>query len=91
MVEVIFFRIELETLPFLTAYIFIVISPKNVLARTNKAFQYGQHSEIYLLREASHIDFVHEKCHMDVLLETIPPHLETSRSFFDNLSCRLLD
>ena len=35
-----------------------------------------------LLRKAPHIDFVHEKRHMDVLLET-PPPLETSRTFFD--------
>ena len=34
------------------------------------------------IREASHIDFVHEKRHMDVLLETPPPK-ETSRTFFD--------
>ena len=36
-------------------------------------------------REASHIDFVHEKRHMDVLLETPPPPppFETSRTFFD--------
>ena len=30
-------------------------------------------STYQLLREASHIDFVHKKCHMDVLLETPPP------------------
>ena len=36
------------------------------------------------LREASHIDFVHEKRHMHVLLETPHPHLETSRTFFDS-------
>ena len=36
------------------------------------------------LGEASQIDFVHEKRHMDVLLETPhPPPLETSRIFFD--------
>ena len=36
------------------------------------------------LREASQIDFVHEKRHMDIVLETpIPPPLETSRTFFD--------
>ena len=35
-------------------------------------------------REASHIDFVHEKRHMDVLLESPPPPLETSRTFFDS-------
>ena len=35
-----------------------------------------------LLREASQIDFVHEKRHMDALLKT-PPPLETSRTFFD--------
>ena len=35
-------------------------------------------------REASHIDFVHEKRHMDVFLETPPPpFLEASRTFFD--------
>ena len=41
------------------------------------------------IREASHIDFVHEKRHMDVLLET-PPHspLETSRTFFDSAENR---
>ena len=37
----------------------------------------------FLLREASHIDFVHEKRHTDVLLETPPPPLETSRTCFD--------
>ena len=38
-----------------------------------------------IVREASHIDFVHEKRHMDVLLEISPPPtpLETSRTFFD--------
>ena len=35
-----------------------------------------------MLRKASHIDFVHEKGHMDVLLET-PPPLQTSRTFFN--------
>ena len=34
-------------------------------------------------REASHIDIVHEKRHMDVLLETTPTPLETSHTFFD--------
>ena len=37
--------------------------------------------------EASHIDFVHEKRHMDVLMEIPPipsPPLETSRNFFDS-------
>ena len=38
---------------------------------------------IFDLREASHIDFVHEKRHMDVLLEIPTPPLETSRTFFD--------
>ena len=41
---------------------------------------------IFDLSEAStHIDFVHEKRHMHVLLEapTPPPPLETSRTFFD--------
>ena len=38
-------------------------------------------STYQLLREASHIDFVHKKCHMDVLLETPPP----SRTFFDSV------
>ena len=36
------------------------------------------------VREASHIDFVHEKRHIDVLLETLQPPLETSRTFFDS-------
>ena len=37
-------------------------------------------------REASHIDFVHEKRHMDVLLETpTPPPLEASHTFFDSV------
>ena len=37
------------------------------------------------VREESHIDFVDEKRHMDVLLETLHPPLplETSRTFFD--------
>ena len=35
-----------------------------------------------ILSSASHIDFVHEKRRMDVLLET-PLPLETSRTFFD--------
>ena len=39
------------------------------------------------LREASHIDFVHEKRHIDVLLEPSPP-LETSRTFFDSAENR---
>ena len=34
------------------------------------------------VREASQIDFVHEKRHMGVFLET-PPPLETLRTFFD--------
>ena len=35
------------------------------------------------VREASHIDIVHEKRYMDVLLETPHLTLETSRTFFD--------
>ena len=37
------------------------------------------------LREASHIDFVHEKRHMDVFLGTpFTPPLETLRTFFNS-------
>ena len=36
------------------------------------------------VREASHIDFVHEKRYMDVLPDTPPPPLEMSRTFFDS-------
>ena len=38
-----------------------------------------------VVREASQIDFVHKKRHMDILLETPTPHppLETSHTFSD--------
>ena len=50
----------------------------------------NKQEEYFVLREASHIDFVHEKCHMDLLPETpTPPPLKTSRCFFDNLPRRL--
>ena len=34
------------------------------------------------VREASHIDIVHEKRYMDVLVEIPHPSLETSHTFF---------
>ena len=40
---------------------------------------------LYRVREASHIDFVHENRRMDVLLETpTPPPSEASRTFIDS-------
>ena len=49
MMQVIFSEIELEASPFLTVIQFYSKLIKNVLARTHKKFQRGQHSEIYLL------------------------------------------
>ena len=54
----------------------------------HKPARSGNHTKVLFdcdrLREASQIDFVHEKRHMDVLLEIPPPPpLETSRTFFD--------
>ena len=41
--------------------------------------------DYFTFREASHIDFVHEKRHMDVFFSgSPPPPLETSRTFFDS-------
>ena len=37
---------------------------------------------VEILREASHIDFVHKKCHMDVLLENLHPPLRNVTHFF---------
>ena len=58
-----------------------------ILAKVGDKKQTKRHSiaeRMFWLRgrEASHIDIVHEKRHMDVLLET-PPLIETSRTFFD--------
>ena len=39
--------------------------------------------DYFTFREASHIDFVHEKRHVDVFFWESPP-LETSRTFFDS-------
>ena len=49
MMQVIFSKIKLETPPFLTVIQFYSNIDKNLLARTHKKFQRGQHSEICIL------------------------------------------
>ena len=67
--QVIFSKIELETPPFLTANSSIVMSTKNVLARSHKKFQRGQHPEIYLLTLKKQ-----EKAKMELSLDIVSKH-----------------